>query len=105
MLAQTGDNSETTGASVVGVKVRITRQRMVGRIARHGDTDIAAGVTTGRPWPHASDLGAAAGYLLSATACQRTGSLLLAAAIGFFAAKDLIRMVRCGSSSLNANPT
>lgn len=32
-----------------GVKVRITRQRMVGIIARHGDACIAAGVTTGHP--------------------------------------------------------
>jgi len=32
------------------VKVRITRQRMVGEIARHSGADIAAGVTPGRPW-------------------------------------------------------
>lgn len=61
---QTGDNGETTGASITGVKVRITRQRTVGRIARHSDTDIAAGVTTGRPWP--SVVGAATGHRLTA---------------------------------------
>jgi len=38
-------------ACTAGVKVRITRQRMVGSIARHSDADIAAGVTPGHPWP------------------------------------------------------
>jgi hypothetical protein len=46
-------NDHTTGACKTGVKVRITRQRMVGRIARHSSADIAAGVTTGHPWPFA----------------------------------------------------
>jgi len=39
-----------TGACTAGVKVRITRQRMVGKIARHSGADTAAGVTPGRPW-------------------------------------------------------
>jgi len=39
-----------TGACTAGVKVRITRQRMVGKIARHSGADIAAEVTPGRPW-------------------------------------------------------
>ena len=39
-----------TGACTAGVKVRITRQRMVGKIARHSGADIAAGVTSGCPW-------------------------------------------------------
>lgn len=46
-------NDHTTGACKTGVKVRITRQRMVGRIARHSSADIAAGVTTSHPWPFA----------------------------------------------------
>lgn len=40
----------STGACFPGVTVRITRQRMVGEIARHSGADIAAGVTPGRPW-------------------------------------------------------
>lgn len=45
-----GDNDQHTGACTAGVKVRITRQRMVGRIARHSGVDIAAGVTTCPSW-------------------------------------------------------
>jgi hypothetical protein len=50
MAAWKRDNDQAPGACFAGVKVRITRQRMVGRIARHSGADIAAGVTTGRPW-------------------------------------------------------
>ena len=39
-----------TGACTAGVKVRFTRQRTVGKIARHSGADIAAGATPGRPW-------------------------------------------------------
>lgn len=46
-------NDYPTGACNTDVKVRITRQRMVGRIARHSSVDIAAGVTTSHPWPFA----------------------------------------------------
>jgi len=46
-------NDHPTGACKTGVKVRITRQRMVGRIARHSSADIAAGVTTSHLWPFA----------------------------------------------------
>ena len=45
-----GTMTKPTGACAAGVKVRITRQRMVGKIARHSGADIAAGVTPGRPW-------------------------------------------------------
>lgn len=53
-----GTMTKPTGACTAGVKVRITRQRMVGTIARHSGADIAAGVTTGRLWhstPHAME--------------------------------------------------
>ena len=50
MLARIEHNEQPTGACTAGVKVRITRQRMVGEIARHSGADIAAGVTPGRSW-------------------------------------------------------
>ena len=53
VLVRMGQNDHTTGACKTGVKVRITRQRMVGRIARHSSADIAAGVTTSHLWPFA----------------------------------------------------
>jgi hypothetical protein len=53
VLVRMEQNDHTTGACKTGVKVRITRQRMVGRIARHSSADIAAGVTTSHPWPFA----------------------------------------------------
>ncbi len=54
VLLRMEQNDHTTGACKTGVKVRITRQRMVGRIARHSSADIAAGVTTSHPWPCAA---------------------------------------------------
>jgi|GEM_PF-2059444 len=41
---------QPTGACNAGVKVRVARQRKVGRFARHSGADIAAGVTPGHPW-------------------------------------------------------
>lgn len=45
-----GTMIKPTSACIAGVKVRITRQRTVGKIARPSGADIAAGVTPGRPW-------------------------------------------------------
>jgi len=55
----------THGCLTEGVKVRITRQRMVGLIARHSGADIAAGVTSGHSW-HATPRSMGIGLRVSA---------------------------------------
>jgi len=74
-------NDHATGACKTGVKVRITRQRMVGRIARHSNADIAAGVTPGHPWPFAPDVMQAEQFPLAANGRFRVTARCMVQAI------------------------